>query len=168
MAPAPAGSAGAGGVWTWRDGPVAPGPAVLVDIDGVLADAGHRLHFVRQRPRDWNAFFDAAADDPPLPAALRLLEVLDADLVIVLVTGRPARLRDLTVDWLACHGARWDLLAMRPPDDRSAASNLKRRTLDALRAAGWEPRLAIDDDEEVVAAYGRAGLPCFRAGFAPG
>src|SRR5262245_49979 len=57
---------GAGEVWTWRQGPLAPGPAVLVDIDGVVADAGHRLHLVERRPRDWDAFFAAAADDPPL------------------------------------------------------------------------------------------------------
>ncbi len=159
---------GAAEVWTWRRGPVAPGPAVLVDIDGVLADAGHRLHFLQRQPRDWDAFFEAAADDPPLPGGLRLLDLFDTELVIVLVTGRPARLRDLTVTWLEAHGVTWDLLAMRPPGDRSAASNLKRRTLDVLRAAGWEPRLAIDDDEAVVTAYARAGVPCFRAGFAPG
>ena len=40
--------------------------------------------------------------------------------------------------------------------------------VDALRAAGWEPLLAVDDDVDVVAAYHRAGVPCFRAGFAPG
>ena len=73
---------------------------------------------------------------------------------------------EVRVEQLEAHGAIWDLLAMRPPGDRSAASNLKRRTLDVLRAAGWEPRLAIDDDEAVVAAYARAGVPCFRAGFA--
>jgi hypothetical protein len=154
-------------VWTWHHEPVPPGRAVLVDIDGVLSDPGHRLHLLERRPRDWEAFFDAAADDLPVTAGLRLLELFDADLAIVLVTGRPARLRDLTVAWLAKHEACWDLLAMRPTADRSAAVNLKRRAVDALRAAGWEPLLAIDDDVDVVAAYHRAGVPCFRAGFAP-
>jgi hypothetical protein len=56
---------------------------------------------------------------------------------------------------------------MRPTADRSSAVNLKRRAVDALRAAGWEPLLAVDDDVDVVAAYHRAGVPCFRAGFAP-
>ena len=32
--------------WTWRDGPVDPGPAVVVDIDGVLSDASTRQHYI--------------------------------------------------------------------------------------------------------------------------
>ena len=156
-----------GDVWTWRTEPVPPGRAVLVDIDGVLSDPAHRLHHLERRPRNWEAFFDAAGDDLPVPAGLRFLEVLDHDLVVVLVTGRPARLRDLTVGWLAKHEACWDLLAMRPNDDRSSSANLKRRAVEALRAAGWELLLAVDDDEDTAASYHRAGVPCFRAGFAP-
>ena len=35
----------------------------VVDIDGVVADVRHRLHHVTGRPKDWRAFFAAAADD---------------------------------------------------------------------------------------------------------
>ena len=36
----------------------------VIDIDGVLADVGHRLHHIQGRPKDWAAFFAAAGDDP--------------------------------------------------------------------------------------------------------
>ncbi len=40
-------------------------PSVAVfDIDGVLADVRHRLHHVAARPKDWDAFFGAAPQDP--------------------------------------------------------------------------------------------------------
>ena len=39
--------------WTWRDGPVEPGPAVVVDIDGVLSDAASRQHYLESPRQDW-------------------------------------------------------------------------------------------------------------------
>jgi len=39
----------------------------VVDIDGVLADVGHRLHFFHHRPKDWKGFLAAARTDPPTP-----------------------------------------------------------------------------------------------------
>ena len=46
-----------------------PGPSrplAVFDVDGVLADVRHRLRFVERSPKDWDAFFSAAVDDPPL------------------------------------------------------------------------------------------------------
>lgn len=48
------------------------GQLVVFDVDGVLADVRHRLHFLRTRPKDWPAFFAAVPDDPPLAQGLRL------------------------------------------------------------------------------------------------
>ncbi|GFE12858.1 hypothetical protein Sgleb_09050 [Streptomyces glebosus] len=40
-------------------------PLAVFDLDGTLADTGHRQHLLRQTPRDWRAFFAAATEDPP-------------------------------------------------------------------------------------------------------
>ncbi|MEA3216025.1 MAG: hypothetical protein QOJ19_2181 [Acidimicrobiia bacterium] len=152
-------------LWTWRDEPLAPGRAVVVDIDGVIADNRHRLHYLDRRPKDWDRFFAAADADVPIAAGLRLLDALDPEVAIVLLTGRPVRLRGLTVDWLERHGVAWDLLGMRPDDDRSQATNFKRRAVDALNGLGWDIELAIDDEPAVADAYERAGIPCFRVAF---
>jgi len=50
--------------WTWHEGAVEPGPAVAVDIDGVLSDAASRQHYLEAPRRNWNAFFEACGDDP--------------------------------------------------------------------------------------------------------
>ena len=50
--------------WTWRDGPVDPGAAVVVDIDGVLSDASTRQHYIEAPRANWRAFFDACGEDP--------------------------------------------------------------------------------------------------------
>jgi phosphoglycolate phosphatase-like HAD superfamily hydrolase len=38
----------------------------VFDVDGVVADVRHRLRHVAHGRKNWNAFFAAAADDPPL------------------------------------------------------------------------------------------------------
>jgi hypothetical protein len=35
-------------------------PLAVFDLDGVLADVRHRLHFLDRRPKDWDGFFAAA------------------------------------------------------------------------------------------------------------
>ena len=51
----------------------AAGPAVVFDLDGIISDASHRQHFLRRPRQDWQGFFTAAADDPPLRAGLGLV-----------------------------------------------------------------------------------------------
>ena len=53
-----------------RDGPLAPGPIVVCDIDGVLSDASARQHFLQRRPKDWDAFFAGCGADPPIVATV--------------------------------------------------------------------------------------------------
>ena len=62
--------------WTWHAGPVVPGPAVVVDIDGVLSDAATRQHYLEAPRRDWQAFFDACGEDPVIEEMHVLLALL--------------------------------------------------------------------------------------------
>ncbi len=75
--------------WRWRAGPVAPGRAVVFDVDGVLSDAAGRQHFLEGRHRNWDGFFDACGDDPLIDEVAQVLALLAPDLHIVLLTGRP-------------------------------------------------------------------------------
>ena len=66
-----------------------PGPAVVFDMDGVLSDAAGRQHHLERPWRDWDAFFDAVGEDALITEVARLLDVIDPDLHIVLLTARP-------------------------------------------------------------------------------
>jgi hypothetical protein len=146
-------------VRTWRDEPRTPGPCVLVDIDGVIADGNHRQSFMRSTPRDYKGFFDAAVRDTPIMEAAILLRVIDEAVSIVLVSGRPARIHDLTVAWLREHGFRWDLLVLRADGDFRAASEAKAQAVEELRTEGWLPVLALDDEPDNVAMFRHLGIP---------
>jgi len=146
--------------WTWRDGPVAPGPAVVVDIDGVLSDAASRQHYIEAPRTDWRAFFDACADDALIEEIKILLDLLDPDLRIVLLTGRPARVHHLTEAWLDRYGIRWDALLMREGGDYAQAREFKEEAISDLRREGFDLRLAIEDDPRNAEMFRKAGLPC--------
>jgi hypothetical protein len=144
--------------WRWRDASREPGPAVIFDIDGVLADAAGRQHFLDWG--DWQSFFDACGDDPVIEEIERLLELLDDSLSIVLLTGRPRRVQGPTLAWLERYGLRWNLLIMREYGDYSGVDQFKRHALRDLIEHGFDVRLALDDDPKNHAMYVSEGVPC--------
>jgi hypothetical protein len=146
--------------WTWRDGTVAPGPAAVIDLDGVLSDAASRQHYLEAPRQDWRAFFDACGEDPVIEEVRVLLELLDRDLRVVLLTARPGRIHHLTEAWLRHYRIRWDLLLMRPYGDYDQSREFKRASVEDLRGYGFELRLAIEDDRRNVAMFRDEGVPC--------
>jgi hypothetical protein len=146
--------------WTWHDAPVEPGPAVVVDIDGVLSDAAGRQHYIEAPRRDWRAFFDACGEDAVIEEVKTLLDLLDPVLQIVLLTARPDRIHHLTEAWLRRYKIRWDLLVMRPWGDYEMARDFKQSSVWDLRAFGFELRLAFEDDRRNVEMFRVEGIPC--------
>ncbi|HVA75495.1 MAG TPA: hypothetical protein VNF71_13130 [Acidimicrobiales bacterium] len=135
------------------------GRAVVFDLDGVLSDAASRQHFLERPRRDWDAFFEACGDDPLIEEIARLLDLLDGQLVIVLLTARPARVQPQTLAWLHRYGLRWDLLVMRDFGDYGAAHEFKRRSVRELREAGFDLVLSFEDDRRNVAMFRDEGVP---------
>ena len=142
-----------------------PRPLAVFDIDGVLADVRHRLHFVEGRPKDWDGFFAAAVDDPPLPQGVALAKESAKDCDVVYVTGRPERCRADTLAWFARHGLPEGELSMRAGTDRRPARLTKPPLLRTL-ARGRTVAVVVDDDERVCDAYEAAGYRVLRARWA--
>jgi hypothetical protein len=141
-------------------------PVAVIDVDGVVADVRHRLRFLRQRPGDWDAFFDAASADPPSAEGVRLVLELAVDHDVVWLTGRPERSRTTTAHWLARHGLPAGVLRMRPDDDRRNARVFKRAELRRLGATR-QVAVVVDDDPAVVALLRADGWPVVRADWIP-
>jgi beta-phosphoglucomutase-like phosphatase (HAD superfamily) len=147
--------------WIWRDGPVAPGPAAVFDLDGVLSDAAGRQHFLLGTGRkDWKSFFDHVGSDPLVEDVNRLLELLDERLAIVLLSARPARVRAATMAWLERHDIRWDLLVMRPDGAQESAVDFKRTVVELLQRVGFDLRIAFEDDRRNVEMFRAKGVAC--------
>ena len=132
---------------------------VIVDIDGVLADASKRQHYLEQRPKKWQLFFAASADDEVIEEVKRLLDLLDSNVVVVLLTGRPTSIADLTIGWLGRNSIRWNLLISRPDGDYTLATKFKEFETKRLLELGARIHLCLDDDPNNVEMYRRLGLP---------
>jgi uncharacterized HAD superfamily protein len=137
-------------------------PLAAVDIDGVLADVRHRLRHLRQRPKDWDAFFAAAADDPLLDEGLAVAHRLAEDHELLYLSGRPERCRSDTQRWLAAHRLPAGDLLLRSDGDRRPARLVKVEALQRL-AGKRAVSILVDDDPQVCEAAEAAGFPVLQA-----
>ncbi|MCY3784630.1 MAG: hypothetical protein OXG79_12725 [Chloroflexi bacterium] len=149
---------------------------IVFDLDGTLADTAHRIHFLEQDPKDWDAFFAQATYDIPIQATRRLFRTLmqvKGFGNLAIWTARPERCRADTVCWLRRHDL-WlpdmygripeeDVLRMRPDDDRRHDTVLKAQWLEE---SPWKPDLVFEDRTRMVDLWRSQGITCYQV--APG
>ena len=140
-------------------------PLAVFDIDGVLADVSHRVHFLEQRVQDWRSFFAEAVHDPALVDGVALALEAARECEVVYLTGRPERCRSDTLQWLREQALPEGSLHMRPDRDHRPARRLKPKLLSDV-AAGRIVAIVVDDDLEVCDAYEAAGWTVLRADWA--
>lgn len=133
----------------------------IFDIDGTIADCGHRLPHIQKTPKDWRAFFAACSDDAPIPHVIELAQDLaENGAAIVYVSGRSDECREATMDWLSLHDLPAGSLYMRKAGDHRNDDILKGELLANLLADGFKPVMAFDDRNRVVATWRAHGVPC--------
>jgi T4 RnlA family RNA ligase len=126
----------------------------LVDVDGTLAINNTR------NPFDWQRVDE---DDLNLAVAI-LVEKLGRDSNIILLSGRSAVCRDLTIAWLKKYNIHHQDLFMRPTDD-SRADDILKSELYYLHVRGKYNVLGvIDDRPKVCRMWRNLGLNVFQVG----
>lgn len=147
--------------WHPRSRDLTPGDAIIFDLDGVIADAGHRQHHLHLAEPAWDKFYGAVHLDDVLEPGRVLTQSIHPDAVVIVLTGRVDEVSGVTREWLDHNEVRWDLLICRPPedDDSRHAVDYKRDEITALREHGFLLSLAIDDNRKIVAMYEEAGIP---------
>lgn len=142
--------------------------AVIWDLDGTLADDRARAHFVEVaegKKRDWESYFDAIEEDPPIAASIAILHALrSSGFRIIYLTGRPEYTRGRTERWLKANGLdEYDQLLMRPNGERRPAGEFKVEVLDGLRDR-YEIVCAFEDRIDVAEHLRLGGVPVFLYG----
>lgn len=133
----------------------------LFDIDGTIADLGHRLHHIQKDPKDWRAFFALCHEDKPIEHMCALAKVLGDHHQIIFVSGRSDECRDATAQWLRAElGFLHPKLYMRKAGDHRPDNLVKSELLDQILAEGHEPFMAFDDRNQVVKMWRERGIPC--------
>jgi hypothetical protein len=140
-------------------------PVYLVDIDGTLADISHRLHFIKQEPKDWTAFFKACLDDAPIPEVIETLQLLQqGGAEILLLSGRSEIIRDQTLWWLAKHRVPCHALYLRQEDDHREDEIVKGEFVDDLltKRKREDIRAVFEDRRKVCDMYRARGFRVFH------
>lgn len=128
----------------------------IFDIDGVLADDRHRVHYALDK--QWYAYFDEkrmAADDvwPQGREYVRVAEELGY--VIAYMTGRRQDRRDVTEGWLDYHGFPMGRVIMRTTSDTMPLANFKLKRMNLLaETTSYDDMVLFDDDPEVIRVVG--------------
>lgn len=138
---------------------------VIFDIDGTLADVSERLHHIKKKPKDWDAFFSGIPQDKAIRSMVRLCNILYASgIKILLCTGRREKDRADTVKWLEQQGVNYHELILRPDGDRRSDVIVKREMLAGLDKS--KILFVVEDRSGVVEMWRSEGLVCLQC--APG
>lgn len=138
--------------------------AVCFDIDGTLANNCHRQHWVRSKPRNWNAYNKALIYDEPIEEVLEIFHIIKTYYHIFLVTGRSEDLREETIRWLQirCNIYDYDYneIYMRKEGDYRDDSIVKMEIADMIEE-DYNIFAVFDDRQSVVKAWIDRGIFVF-------
>lgn len=130
---------------------------IIFDIDGTLADPKDRLHFLEKK--DWDSFYDACLDDAPIHHVIYLLQELKKNHRIIILTGRPERIKNKTLQWLKANKISFDEIYFRKDGDHRPDYEVKEEMLKALNRPIW---FAVDDRKQVVDMFRRNNILCLQ------
>jgi len=137
--------------------------AIIVDIDGTLADCEHRLHFIKeQNPKDWKSFHAGVKDDKINYWCLALISGMTDMCKIIFVSGRVYESREDTCKWLFLNKIPYDLLFMREKGDYRNDDILKEEIYEKYIKDKYEILFVIDDRKRIVDMWRRKGLVCLQ------
>jgi len=138
--------------------------AIIVDLDGTLANCEHRRHFVDGPVKSWPDFYAGMGKDAVNENVAELIKRFSSDHEILFVTGRPANYSKDTIKWLFAHlgwlpGIR---LFMRAEGDFRKDCVVKREIYERDIKPRYDVRFTIDDRDQVVEMWRSLGLECWQ------
>lgn len=144
--------------------------AILVDVDGTIANDSHRFEFAK-KPNgkiNWDVYFrkDLVEKDK-LNDELkdRLIKFKEDGHEIVFLTGRPEFLRKTTTDWLVNHDVPFDKLVMRSEDERYLdVTDYKYKEISKLKK-DYNIIIAFDDLDEAIEAIEKNNIKYEKINF---
>lgn len=132
--------------------------AIIVDIDGTLADCEHRRKFLLQTPKDWKSFHDRCDRDSLNVWCADLLCRYQRDHTIILVSGRVRESYQKTVDWLDSYDVPYAKLFMREKGDYRDDTILKKEIYEREIKGIYEVTFVLDDRKRLAEMWRAEGL----------
>lgn len=127
---------------------------IIVDIDGTLA------HIADERsPYDASRAMNDSLDDA---VSVVTAMMYNHGYRVIVLTGRSAEHRDVTVEWLEANGVEYDEIYTRAENDTREDSIIKEELYRTHIAERFNVKFVLDDRNRVVNMWRRIGLKCFQ------
>lgn len=136
--------------------------AIIVDLDGTLADITHRRKFVEGKTKDWKNFNRNIIKDDLNSWCAEIIRRMIPDHHVLLVSGRTDDLKQETTDWLKKHSVPFTDLMMRPEKDYRDDTVVKREIYEEKIKPFYDVLFVIDDRAKVVKMWRETGLVCLQ------
>jgi len=141
--------------------------AIIIDLDGTLADCNHRLHHLDAR--GWTEFYAGIPKDPVNQWCLEIIKRFTPQIKIIFLTGRPSEEQIMTdtMTWLDKHLPEMNdvvtILARKEKDHRPAPI-IKKEIYEEHIKSEYEILFAIDDDPKVIQMWREQGIIALECG----
>ncbi|MGY3805526.1 phosphatase domain-containing protein (plasmid) [Pigmentibacter ruber] len=138
--------------------------AIIIDLDGTLADCEHRRCFIAGTKKDWKSFSkdeNIIQDKLNLWCATIINKFKDSH-KILLVTGRMESSRKITIEWLNKFDIKYDLLLTRKDNDFRKDSVIKEELYKNFIEPHFDVLFCLDDRKQVVDTWRSLGLICLQ------
>ncbi len=135
--------------------------AIIVDIDGTLADNRKRQHHVESEVKDWDKFFEGMDNDEPFYWCLELIRGFHAKgYRILFVTGRSDDYLTRTIVWLRKHLLSHNdfLIYTRASGDHRLDTTIKEEIYRKYIENNFDVLLCVEDRPSVCRMWRSIGL----------
>ena len=137
--------------------------AVIVDIDGTIADGTHREHHLQNDPPDWDRYLSLMHLDTEHKDILDLVDLLyRTGHTILLCTSRGMEYEVETKNWLEDYKVPYHKLYMRTKGDRRQDTVIKAEIYREMLEYGYKIWFVLEDRERVVEMWRNLGVTCLQ------
>lgn len=147
--------------------------AVAIDLDGTIANLSHRLHYIKEDPKDYDTFNSLVLDDSPIANIIFLVNLLitasyeTSDILkFFICSGRPEKYREDTEKWLKLYVPRLYACAteilLRPVNDFRPDAVIKQEMKLRIEDKGYNIRFVLEDKESVCQMWRDNNITCLQ------
>ena len=138
--------------------------AIIVDLDGTIADDLWRRHLYRRPNVDWDEINAMCKFDQAFKWAQEIVHAMHAQgYHIIFLTARNDTARSVTESWLNAHvNVTNSSLIMRSEGDRREDWITKEDLYNRLVLPQYEVLFCLDDKQSVTDMWRRIGLTCLQ------
>lgn len=139
---------------------------VIIDIDNTLCLSDKRFE-IAKKPNgkiDWDIAHDpelVIKDEPNFPMIDLAKRYKRDGFKIVILTGRPDTIREVTEEWLIKYGIEYDELYMRTKREYYTKAHIFKKRICEMYIKD-DILCAYDDDEDIIQMWNDMGISAFK------